>query len=136
VVFAEGRCSPGTEVLPFRPSLFQMAAERYFPVHYGALTFETPDGDAAPSDTIAWWRWEPFKDQMARFFALSGSKAIIYYSRTPVIGDCRKQLAREAHAGCVELFAPLEQGILPELPTPDDAPKLYREKPRAIPPVN
>jgi len=135
VVFAEGRCSPGTEVLPFRPSLFQMAAERFFPVHYGAISYETPDGDAAPSDAIAWWRWEPLADQLKRMLALSGSTAIVYYSSTPVIGDCRKQLAREAHAGCVELFAPLEQGILPELPLPDNAPKIYRERPKAVTPL-
>ena len=128
IVFAEGRCSPGAEVMPFRPSLFQIAAERRYPVHYASITFETPEGDPAPSDSIAWWRWEPLMDHMTRLLSLNSSKATVYFSRDPVVSGCRKELARETYAGCVELFAPLRQGVLPELPTPDDAPKLYREK--------
>lgn len=128
VVFAEGRCSPGAEVLPFRPSLFQIAAERHYPVHYASISFDTPEGEPAASDSIAWWRWEPLMDHMLRLFSLSRCTATVYYSRTPVVAGCRKELARRTHAGCVELFKPLRQGVLPELPAPPDAPPVYREK--------
>ncbi|MFM1919452.1 MAG: putative 1-acylglycerol-3-phosphate O-acyltransferase [Candidatus Hydrogenedentota bacterium] len=129
VVFAEGRCSPGREVLSFRPSLYQVAAERRFPVHYAALTYETPEGEPAPADSISWWRWEPFGEHMKRLLRLSGSRARLYYGAAPVVSSDRKELARRTQAGCEELFTPLEQGILEELPTPDDAPvNLYPEK--------
>jgi 1-acyl-sn-glycerol-3-phosphate acyltransferase len=131
VVFAEGRCSPGARVLSFRPSLFQVAAERKFPVHYAAISYTTPDGEPAPSDSISWWRWEPFNEHMVRLLRLSSSGATVYFGQGPVVSDCRKELARKTEAGCIELFEPLVQGVLEELPTPDDAPaNLYPEKKR------
>jgi len=127
VIFAEGRCSPGAEVLPFRPSLFEIAAERQYPVHYASLSFEVPEGEPAASDSISWWRWEPLRDAMMRLFSLSSSTTTIYYSREPVIASTRKELAQRTHAGCVELFKPISQGVLPELPAPPNLPRLYRE---------
>lgn len=132
VVFAEGRCSPGREVLSFRPSLYQAAAERALPVHYAAITYDTPEGEPAPADSISWWRWEPFSEHMKRLLRLSESRARLYYGPAPVTSGDRKELARLTYEGCVELFIPLEQGVLEELPTPDDAPvNLYPEKKRA-----
>ncbi len=122
VVFAEGRCSPGAEVLSFRPSLLQVAAERNFPVHYAAITYATAEGEPAASDSISWWRWEPLADQMKRMLRLSGSTAKVYFCQHPVQSMDRKELARRAEAGCRELFEPISQGVLEELPPPPDIP--------------
>lgn len=133
VVFAEGRCSRGVEVLPFRPSLFQIAAEREFPVHYAALSFSTPEGEPAAADSISWWRWEPLGEQMARLLRLSRSTARVYFGPQPVVSKCRKELARKTHAGVSELFVPIAQGVLEELPCPEDAPVwLFPEKKNAV----
>jgi len=122
VIFAEGRCSEGKEVLAFRPSLFQAAAERGIPVHFAALSFATPDHEMAPADSIAWWRWEPLADHFNRLLSLSSSTATVYYGACPVTSHDRKELARRTHAGCVELFTPIRQGVLEELPPPAEIP--------------
>ncbi len=135
VVFAEGRCSPGAEVLSFRPSLLQVAAERHFPVHYAALTYATPEGEPAPSDSISWWRWEPLADQMKRMLRLSGSTATVYFGQSPVLSTDRKELARKTEEGCRELFQPIGQGVLEELPPPPDIPAHLFPEFRKKPPV-
>jgi 1-acyl-sn-glycerol-3-phosphate acyltransferase len=126
VVFAEARCTSGADVAQFKPALLQAPVNLGLPVHYAALYYETPPGEPTASDTIVWWRWEPLQQQMGRMLRLSRGTARIRFGDAPVSGKDRKEVARAAYAGVCALFKPIEQGVLKELPAPDDLPKHLR----------
>lgn len=125
IVFAEARCSRGLTVLPFRPALIEAAAVRKFPVHHATISYRTPPGSPAPSDAIAWWRWEPFGGHLGRFLRLPGFTATLHFGSEPVPASNRKVMARTLHEAVLAEFVPLRQGFLPDLPAPPDVPRVY-----------
>jgi len=117
-IFPEAGCSRGDAVPAFKPAMFQPAAELNMPVHWAAITYETPEGCPAASDTVAWWRWEPLMDHLKRMFALPRFTATVRFCDRPVTQGDRKVRALQCHRGVAAAFTPLKQGILPELPRP------------------
>lgn len=113
-VFAESTCSRGAEVRAFKPALFEMAAEKGFPVHCVALSYKTPEGCPPAGDDVAWWRKEPMLAHLRRMLRLPHVTATIRFAETPVTGTDRKALAEAAHAVVSGMFVPLEQGALEE----------------------
>jgi 1-acyl-sn-glycerol-3-phosphate acyltransferase len=128
VVFAEARCSRGVDVRPFKPSLFEPAVRLGLPVHCATLHYATPQGCPAAGDSMVWWRWESFTDHLPRLLSLPRSEARVRFAPLPVAAADRKALARACHAVVAEAFEPIAQGVLEDLPPPDDAPKhIYTE---------
>ncbi len=122
--FPESTCSRGAEVCAFKPALFQVAAEKGFPIHCAAISYATPAGYPAAADCIAWWRSEPLGDHLKRLLPLPHFDAIIRYAEAPLSGEDRKHLAKTAHDQVAVLFTPLKQGVLEELDAPKErAPK-------------
>lgn len=127
-IFAEGRCSDGTLVLPFRPGLFEAAARGGWPVHYGAIHYETAPGEPTASDTLTWWRWEPAQHMFARMLRVRRATATLRYCAEAIPPAGRKALASSAQAGVEALFTPMTEGVLPELPPPAAYPeRLFRD---------
>lgn len=56
VFFPEGTSSDGRDLLPFRSSLFEVAAQMGAPVVCAALSYRTPPGQAPPEEAVAWWQ--------------------------------------------------------------------------------
>ncbi len=131
VVFPEGRCSRGVEVKKFHPALFEPAARGGTPVHFAALSYETPEGSPAAADDVVWWRWESLYDHFCRFAVLPYCTARLRYGTASLPTADRKTLCQQAHQGVSALFIPVEQGVLEELPPPEEAHKLhpYRNAP-------
>lgn len=125
-VFAEARCGRGDCVLPFKPSLFEPAVLRNFPVHCASIHYETPEGYPAAGDNVVWWRWEPIEDHLRRLLTLPGFTATVRYADAPVVGSDRKILARGSHQTVNDIFTPITQGALEELPAPDWLPNYLR----------
>lgn len=128
VVFAEARCSRGVDVCPFKPSLFEPAARLGMPVHCATLHYATPEGCPAAADSMVWWRWEAFTDHLPRLLSLPHSEARVRFAPLPVAAADRKALARACHAVVRAAFEPVAQGVLEDLPPPEDTPKhIYTE---------
>ena len=119
-IFPEGICSSGATIGPYFPALFEAAAQAKQPVHVAAIHYATPPGKAAAGDDVVWWRWEPVAGHLTRFLRLPYFETLIRFAAEPVPPTDRKTMARTAHAKALEIFTPMEQGILPELPPPPE----------------
>ncbi|MEM1261903.1 MAG: lysophospholipid acyltransferase family protein [Pseudomonadota bacterium] len=101
VVFAEGSSTAGESVLPFRPSLLQMAAEFDYPVNYGYLSYRidtASDNEARTADQICWWGDAGFARHILNLLALPGFAARLVFGETPMRGSDRKRLAKQLHS--------------------------------------
>ncbi|HSK73847.1 MAG TPA: lysophospholipid acyltransferase family protein [Pyrinomonadaceae bacterium] len=107
IVFPEGTSTKGEEVLPFNSSFLQFAAKADLPVHYAAISYETPEGEPQASDVVSWWEDISFMAHLWRLFHLRGFTAIINFSGAPVQNPNRKELARELREKVEEIFTPV-----------------------------
>lgn len=106
-VFAEGSSTDGQSVLPFRPSLLNIAARRKIPVHYGYLTYRLGEDDAARRETrerICWWGDAGFFAHIGRLLMLPGFSARLVFGDQGLVSDDRKQLADALHERVVAQF--------------------------------
>lgn len=107
VVFAEGSSTDGVSVLPFRPSLLNIAAVRNMPVHHGYLTYQigpSPSERQQTREQICWWGDAGFFRHIAKLLMLPGFSARLVFGEGSVVGENRKMLAAELHGRVVEQF--------------------------------
>jgi 1-acyl-sn-glycerol-3-phosphate acyltransferase len=107
IVFPEGTSTKGESVLPFNSSFFEFAAKSDVPVSYVALSYRTPDDEAAASEMICWWDDTTFFRHMFRLFSLREYTAVLNFGEGAVINTDRKLLARELHQRVTERFIPV-----------------------------
>lgn len=106
-LFAEGTAGRGDTLLPFRPSLLEVAAQRDLPVHWATLSYRVPGGRSA-QDLVAWWRDEGLFPHLPRLLALPGFEATITFGDVPVHDTDRKRLAERLRTAMLERFEPLD----------------------------
>ncbi len=106
VVFPEGTSSPGDELLPFKASLFQVAAAAGLPVHCASVSYDVPSGKRPARLAVSWWGDMTFADHAFRLLALPGVRARIAFAEAPVRGGDRKELAAAAQEAVAALFVP------------------------------
>lgn len=107
MVFPEGTSSRGEGVLPFRPSLFEVAARAELPVHFAAVTYRTPKG-AAPADlSVCWWGDMAFGSHFLSLLTLPRILATLTFGPSPIEGSDRKDLARLCHQAVDGVFEPV-----------------------------
>ena len=95
-LFPEGTSTGGSDVLPFRSSLFEPVVALGCPVTACALRYSLADGSVA--DEIAYWRDMTLAPHLLHLLGKTGVTIDIHFgpsSRRP--GD-RKTLARDLHA--------------------------------------
>ena len=97
VVFPEGTSSPGEEVLPFKAGVFEVAARTARPVCCAAVSYSTPEGAPAASDSVCWWGDMTFLDHLYGLLRLPRIDACIAFATEPAGGPDRKTLARRSH---------------------------------------
>lgn len=118
VFFPEGTSSPGLELLPFKPSLFEVASAGELPLATAALHYATPAGERPAQWSVCWWGDMEFVPHLLAFLRLSRVDATLTYGHEPVRGAERKELALSAHSAVQELFRPLAEELGEDLPTP------------------
>lgn len=105
--FPEGTSTAGFEVLPFRPSLFEVAARGELEVACAALHYQTPAHEPPAEWSVCWWGDAGFLEHFWPLLGLSRYEAVVSFSEARLWNADRKQLAEEAHAEVVRLFRPV-----------------------------
>jgi len=96
VLFPEGTSTDGSQVLPFRSSLFEPVVELARPVTACAQRYSLDEGSVA--DEVAYWRDMTLAPHLLNLLAKSTVTLDLHFGPSlPRTGD-RKQLARELHA--------------------------------------
>lgn len=108
IVFPEGTSSAGEHVLPFRPSIFQVAAASGTAVCCASLAYETGDDEPPASQSVCWWGDMTFGAHLYRLFGLREVRARITFSGERLAHADRKLLAARAHALVTERLHPAE----------------------------
>lgn len=107
LVFPEGTSAKGEEVLPFKSSFLEFAAQGNLPVHYAAITYQTPPGEAPAHLAVCWWEDISFMQHLWRFFQTKSFEAIVHFGEMPVQSENRKLLAQELWEEVSERFVPV-----------------------------
>ncbi len=94
-IFPEGGIGEGTEVRSFKPGLFEVAIRAGIPVHYVAVSYETPRNTPPPSEWVVWGRGVTFVGHLKRLAAGPGFDIILTYGHSPLDAPDRKQLAQD-----------------------------------------
>ncbi len=107
VAFPEATSSKGESILPFKPSLLQLAARDGEPVHYATLSYRTDPGAPAAHQVVCWWDGTPFLRHLLRLLALPGFEARIDFGEQPIRGADRKILADRLQEAMQRSFRPM-----------------------------
>ncbi len=107
IVFPEGTSSGGDEVLPFRPSLFEVAVRMKSPVFPAAVTYQTPPGAAPAELSVCWWGDMSFGPHFLSLLTLPSVRATLTFGAHSITAGDRKELARLAHAAVTGDFVPV-----------------------------
>lgn len=99
ILFPEGTSSAGDQVLPLMPSLLSVPASRETPVWYAGIRYETPAGEAPPGEVVSWWGDDEFVPHLLRLLQVPHFVARLRFAEHPILGNDRKKLAGELHAG-------------------------------------
>jgi 1-acyl-sn-glycerol-3-phosphate acyltransferase len=107
VLFAEGTSSKGATVLPFRPSLLEVAARSEIPVSYAALSYRTGDDDPPAHDAVCWWGGAPFSPHALECAGLKRIHAKVIFGSERIHDTDRKRLANKLRAEILAMFEPV-----------------------------
>ncbi|MEO0424084.1 MAG: lysophospholipid acyltransferase family protein [Pseudomonadota bacterium] len=99
ILFPEGTSSDGATVLPLMPSLLSVPASRETPVWYAGIRYETPTGEAPSGEVVSWWGDDEFVPHLLRLLQVPHFVARLRFAEHPMLGNDRKKLAGELHAG-------------------------------------
>ncbi len=110
-LFPEGMATSGHAVLEFLPSLFEPAARRRIPCYAASLSYDTPGGEGAPSDTVCWWGGRSFLPHLLRLLRQPRVLATLRISAEPIVLSDRKELARQLHARSSAMFSPVRHPL-------------------------
>ena len=93
VLFAEGTSSDGSQVLPFKSSLFEAAVRLKCPVAAARISYELRDGSAAAE--VCYWGDMIFVPHLLHLFSKRTILAEVRFSEGRPRPGTRKEIARE-----------------------------------------
>jgi lyso-ornithine lipid O-acyltransferase len=99
-LFPEGTSSDGENVLPFKSSLLEPAAERHT-ITAAGIRYSLPEGDAR--DEICYWRDMTFLPHLLNILSKSCIEASVSFNAMQDVLTDRKQLARRLRSEVVRL---------------------------------
>lgn len=108
VVFAEGTTGTGDGLLPFKPSILEVAAQSGAAVHYATLSYRTPPGAPPAGEVIPWVGDEEFTPNAMRIFALHSCQVTVTFGPEPIRDGDRKQLATLLREAMEKIFQPTQ----------------------------
>jgi len=106
IIFPEATTGTGEEIRPFKPSLFEFAARRAFPVHYAAITYTTPEGWGPAHEIVCWWN-APFLPHILRLLRLPHFEAKLLFGESTFQDGDRKALAEALRTAMRRIFTPV-----------------------------
>ena len=109
VVFPEGTSSMGETILPFRPSLLEVAARAEMPVSFAVLSYDIPGGVIPASRAVCWWGGMPFGSHILKLLSLKRARARVVFADRMLTDSDRKQLASRLHEALMNIFEPTHQ---------------------------
>jgi 1-acyl-sn-glycerol-3-phosphate acyltransferase len=125
----ESVISPGRHIQRFRAALLESAVREGFPVHYGAIHYQTPHGWPPPSKTVLFGpdpyvrtpegkipqsqldMWGPprfFLPYFLKLLCLPWYRCTLTFGEAPIVRDERIELAQALHAAVSEVFHPID----------------------------
>lgn len=107
LLFPEGTTSAGNDVLPFKPSLLEYAAQTGLQVSFATIRYSTLEEDAPAHLSVCWWGDMSFAGHFFNLLKLRIIDASIEFGRTAVRHNDRKQLAQELRLHVKRLFVPI-----------------------------
>jgi 1-acyl-sn-glycerol-3-phosphate acyltransferase len=107
IIFPEGTSSKGEDVLPFKSSFLEFAAQSDLPVYYASITYGTPVNEIPASTAVCWWDDSTLIAHMWRLFGVKEFRAIVTFGEMPVQNADRKKLARELWEKVSAQFIPV-----------------------------
>lgn len=106
-LFPEGTTSSGKEILPFKSSLFQFAAQKNIAVTSAAISYSTPDDPEFASKSLCWWDETPFLPHFWTLLKTDRFEASISFSSEQIQNSDRKYLAKRTEEIIKDLFNPV-----------------------------
>jgi len=106
-IFVEGGISQDAKVAEFKAPLLEPAVAKGVPVHYAALSYESPEGYPPAKDVVVWKRPVTLFRNILNILALPHVNATVSFGPEPLTAPDRKALAAKLRKGVIELFAPL-----------------------------
>lgn len=106
IVFPEGTSSRGQDVLPFKPSLLEYAAQNQSPVMYATIHYSTSEPDPPADMAVCWWGDMTFPGHIFNLLKLRRIRATVDFGKSPVRGTDRKELAQALRELMKQQFVP------------------------------
>ena len=101
VLFPEGTTSGGREVLPFKSSLLEPAAQSPHALSAGFLEYALAEGDVA--EEVCYWKDMTLLPHLLNLLGKRGVEARLRFTELRPESSDRKQLARQLHSEVVRL---------------------------------
>lgn len=114
LIFPEGRISSGENVLPFQPSLLQIAISENIEVFSSTLWYDTKSEDSELISKVIWWGDESIFSHFFKFCTLKQVVANVTFSDDGIIHHDRKKLAKLLHKRVSENYVPVQLSESPE----------------------
>lgn len=106
LIFPEGTSSSGRDVLPFKPSLFEIAARNRLPVTYASVHYRTPAREKPAFLSVCWWGDMTFGGHFMQMLKLPKFEATITFGTRTITSGSRKVLARKTWELITAQFTP------------------------------
>lgn len=100
VLFPEGTSSDGSRVLPFKPSLLQIALDSGRPITPAAISYMVSKGDV--KHDVCYWGDHEFISHLFRLAKVRDLSARLLISDSPELPNDRKVAARILHGEIVD----------------------------------
>ena len=114
IVFPEGTSTMGAEVLPFRPSIFDVPSRAQVRVSVACVHYSTRLPSPPAHLSVCWWGTMEFLPHFFELMRLPRLEARLSFSADSAWFEDRKQLALDAHRRVAELFEPVIDPALAE----------------------
>jgi hypothetical protein len=100
--------------MPFKPSLFEVAARGELEVTTACLRYVCPPGEPAAQWSVCWWGDMPFAAHFLGLLRLSGFEAELTFGEERLRDTDRKRLALRAERAVRGAFRPVCVELGPE----------------------
>ncbi len=114
LLFPEATTSPGTEILRFRSSLLEHAAEGKLDVSVAAIRYETPEDDLPAYESVCWWGETALYTHLLTLGFTRKIKVEITFSNETYRDSDRKSLAAKLEKKMNEIFVPVADTVVKE----------------------
>jgi 1-acyl-sn-glycerol-3-phosphate acyltransferase len=112
LLFPEATTSPGTEILRFRSSLLEHAAEDNLAVSVAAIRYETEKFDMPAYESVCWWGDSPLHTHLLTLGCTCRIKVEIIFSEEKFSDSDRKNLAAKLEKKMKEMFVPVADTVV------------------------